>query len=125
MPSETMKAGPELDARLCRLLEPKPTARSQFWQQQVFDWKPIRVSTDGTAMVKAAEELIAKGYSIAIRRSALDPWKAWIVELSSHWARNEWGWKGGHIHADTLPHAFALAACEALEGRVEADKDDS
>ncbi len=130
-----MKAGPELDARLCRLLEKKPRhsrtmsswdapARSPggFWiwqaESSILDWRPIPVSTDWEAMGKAVEMLHHdEFYHIHIEnRGWADNRLEWSAEVSWGEFPDEVGTLAYH---DTLPHALALAAVEALKDREE------
>ena len=138
-------AEPELDARLCQLLEPmakgtasykeaehqarlssklEPMTPLGFWRYRVqdFTFQPIPLSTDWEATTKAAVKLQSMGYTITIWRPAFDPWKVWIVELKYAWgkgrwpwSKDKWGWRSGCFHGDELSHVLALAACEALE----------
>lgn len=109
-----MKAGPELDARLCRLLEPKPTAQSTFWRQHVFAWRPVPVSTDWDATGKAIEVLGAD-YDITMEHAPREYGRPAFVRLTST------RYQQGAATSDDLKHAFALAAVKALEKRAEAE----
>ncbi len=143
MPNKAMEAGSELDARLCRLLEPEYRASPVsvlvsspdtvhkstlgFWRRGSKGWQPIPVSVEWRATDKAAVKLGDMGYTITIRRPAFDPWKVWIVELKYEWSagrwpwsEGRWGWKSGFFHGSKLPHVFTLVAVEALEKRAEA-----
>jgi len=136
-----MKAGPELDARLCELLEEKPASifeessffkppslsPSGFWRRttdwrQWSTWQPIPVSTDWAAAGKVAGALTEAKIDINMRQvAATCPdkpiWRVWLT----------WRWPHVLVHrrgqseakADKLPHALALAAIEALEQRKE------
>ena len=130
-----MKAGPELDTRLCELLEPRPKifggtkefslvpafSQLRFWIWKSGDdrWRPLPVSTDGTAMLKVVSALRRLHYEIRI------VWqdRAYsLCEVALRDMQPPYLWFCGK--GIELPEGLALAACEALEKRAEADGDD-
>ena len=114
-----MKAGRELDERLCELLEPisslcwleRPIAPLGFWtwykgySQLTDEWQPISVSTDWGAAGEAIDKLAADGQKVEI-------------EVGDY-SRARVGNDGAYFVGDTGTHAFALAAGEALEMKDE------
>ncbi len=131
--SDQMEPGPELDARLCELLEPKPpgavpgwlfgnlvlsTSSSMcFWKWQTdWDyWRPIPVSTDLGATGKAIE--ILEDYDLDLKIDHPHDGETY-VELQD--------WRlDSPVHpiycglGQDIPHAFSLALVEALEARAE------
>ena len=132
-----MKAGPELDERLCQLLEPRPHDRFAFasfweWNHGECAWHPIPVSADWVAMGKVVEELETRNLHIrfSCRKSthayglfpsetswelALFDRAAFVNSLPSNqtWLAPREG--------DDMKHALALAAVEALEKKQTND----
>jgi len=131
-----MKAGPELDAKLCQLLEPKPAdtfpweqpdsdiplyeSHKGFWTRDFYmcmgspDWEPIPVSTDWAVMGKVVEAIKQLGLAVTLSDgyasralATVKPQKGWLPLPA-------------HCIGDDLPHALTLAAIEALEKRAEA-----
>ena len=116
---EELKPGPELDAKLCHLLEPRPPdafpwekpesdipleeSHKGFWERGDFymcmgkrpEWKPIPVSTDWAAMGKVIDELLGRG-----------------MYMHFSWLAPESG--------SNMKHIVALAAVKALEKKREA-----
>ncbi len=135
MTDETMKAGPELDARLCELLEKKPPdvfpwqqpesdvplyeSHEGFWRRSI-SWRetpdelslrPIPVSTDWAAMGKIVD-VLGPDHDITMEHAPHPfPARASLFKYSTG---------SGRGSGDTIPHAFALAACEVLEKRAKA-----
>lgn len=134
-----MRAGPELDARLCELLEPQPeaysirvhetgqrltysTSQRGFWNWRG-EWYPIAVSADWAAMGKAVAELAELDFYVGMERAVRGhSGSEWHVQLN-------WGIYGpdrpeARASSDEgLPHAFALVAVEALERRKANESD--
>ncbi len=148
MTDETMKAGPELDAKLCHLLEPKPERRPSFinsrttrneityvvstggfWEcaisnlwaegDGVPDWQPIPVSTDWGAAGKVSDAMRDKCARADIM--CFRPNNIFGGQLRTT-VRFLFTTNPTIIEetGDTFPHALALAAVEALEKRAEA-----
>ncbi len=121
MTIETMKAGPELDARLCRLLEPKPTGGAieyrEFWIPRRFcaGWVPAPLSTDLGATGKAIEMLEDYDLDLTIYHPH---------DGETHVELQDWR-LDSPVHpiycglGQDIPHAFSLALVEALEARAE------
>lgn len=124
------KTGPQLDARLCELLEMQPADMAVwgvpsvtplgFWTQDIdWNWQPIPVSTDWRAMGKAVEELGHRNHDITIEWMPRECKETSFVELA-------WGIfpDGEKVYASgiSIPHAFTLAAIEALEKQAKGKK---
>lgn len=135
-----MKAGPELDEKLCSLLEPKPTvippfdkaftyhheqhpleSPLSFWQCHTHDmdndisvWLPLPVSTDWAAAGKAVGAIKQLGLAVTLNDG--------YASRSLATVKPQKGWLPlpAHCIGDDLPHALTLAAIEALEKRAEA-----
>ncbi len=124
-----MKAGRKLDARLCELLEPmgappiqdvaalawgiQSTSPLGFWKFFLGSDRrhPIPVSTDWGAMGKIVD-VLGPDHDITMEHAPHPfPARASLFKYSTG---------SGRGSGDTIPHAFALAACEALEKRAEA-----
>ncbi len=128
-----IEAGLQLDARLCWLLEPNPiiaensyhpilsTALSALgfwtthWKTWGTRWHPIPVSTNWAAFGKAFD-MLAASYDIRLDWAPREYHETSFVML----ARD--GHQKSCASCDTIPHAFALAACEALEKRAEEEE---
>ena len=127
-----MKAGPELDARLCRLLEPMDTAVEdkaalawaisstsplRFWKFLLGSAhrRPIPVSTDLGAMGRAIKILDDYDLDLTIYHphdgETYVELQDWRLDSPVH-----------PIYCGSgkdIPHAFSLALVEALEARAE------
>jgi len=140
MPEE-MKAGRELDTRLCELLEPEPltlykhwncdniTSRKGFWTWYAWGalWCPIPVSADWAAMGKVIDELEKLGYGVnlytpnSFTDEGLGPYTAHIAIVWHNPAPDCFDEPDcAYYRGNTLPHVLALAAAKALEEKREA-----